>query len=80
MTKELWQRNEDDSPCVRVCLMHPLENLCIGCYRTPEEIENWPTMEQGERAQLRKTLPERAPRLLRRKGGRANRIKAANQP
>ena len=38
---EVWQRTEIESPCRKVCVIHPLSQLCIGCYRTAEEIRLW---------------------------------------
>jgi len=70
MNDQLFQRDEEDSPCVRLCVMHPRENLCIGCYRSLQEIADWPAMSPAARAALRASLPERAPRLRRRAGGR----------
>lgn len=30
-----------ESPCIRICLLHPEAGLCIGCYRTAAEIAAW---------------------------------------
>lgn len=32
---------EEGSPCVHVCLMDYAAGLCIGCYRTLDEITYW---------------------------------------
>ena len=37
-TDEIWRRDEVDSPCIKICTIHPVERLCIGCHRTIEEI------------------------------------------
>ncbi|KAB2882930.1 MAG: DUF1289 domain-containing protein, partial [Albidovulum sp.] len=37
MTDEIWKRREIESPCVRVCVVHPAEGLCVGCYRSVDE-------------------------------------------
>jgi uncharacterized protein len=29
------------SPCIGVCSMDDLSGLCMGCFRTIEEIRNW---------------------------------------
>ena len=29
------------SPCISVCQIDELSGLCIGCYRTIEEIQGW---------------------------------------
>ncbi|MEO0830401.1 MAG: DUF1289 domain-containing protein [Pseudomonadota bacterium] len=72
---EVWRRQEIESPCVRVCVIHPKERLCTGCLRTIEEITEWSKMSAEERRAVMAELPERAPRLKRRRGGRAARIR-----
>ncbi len=41
--------NDDDSPCVRVCILDRVHRLCIGCYRTLDEISFWTRYNQAER-------------------------------
>ena len=43
MSDEVWRREEIESPCVKVCLVHPATGLCVGCHRTVEEIAAWAT-------------------------------------
>ncbi len=38
MSDETWSREEIESPCVKVCVIHPGAKLCVGCLRTAEEI------------------------------------------
>ena len=64
-----WRRDEPESPCIKVCSMHP-SGLCVGCLRTIEEIANWRAMAPDERRSVLAALPARAPRLARRRGGR----------
>jgi predicted Fe-S protein YdhL (DUF1289 family) len=48
------------SPCISVCRMDPASGLCIGCFRTLEEIAAWGMMDdEGKRAVWRQ-LAERA--------------------
>ncbi|MBI6629194.1 DUF1289 domain-containing protein [Pontibaca salina] len=75
MTPPLWKRNEIESPCVQICVIHPEERICIGCYRTGDEIARWSGMTAEERRTIMAALPERAPRLRKRRGGRACRVK-----
>jgi len=75
MTNMIWKRDEVESPCVQICVMHPAEGLCTGCYRKLEEITRWSAMDSSERAALLQELPNRAPRLAKRRGGRAARQK-----
>lgn len=74
MTDEVWKRKEVDSPCVRLCTVHPVERICVGCYRSIEEIATWGRMTPEERKAIMAELPSRAPRLRQRRGGRANRL------
>ncbi len=68
---EIWKRNEPDSPCVKVCVMHPKAGICIGCYRRNAEIAAWARMKREERLAIMAELPERAGLLKGvRKGGR----------
>jgi predicted Fe-S protein YdhL (DUF1289 family) len=72
----VWQRNEVDSPCVQICVVHPQERICTGCYRSIDEITRWSKMSNDERAALVDELPSRASRLKKRRGGRAARVKS----
>ena len=68
---DVWKRNEPDSPCVKVCVIEPESGLCMGCYRTRDEIAAWGRMERLERLAIMEGLPERAGQIKpRRRGGR----------
>lgn len=71
---EVWKRNEVDSPCVKLCTIHPSERICIGCMRTIEEIIAWGRMAPETRQLIMAELPGRAPRLRQRRGGRGARL------
>jgi predicted Fe-S protein YdhL (DUF1289 family) len=73
MTDEIWKRDEVRSPCVKLCTVHPVERLCIGCLRTIEEITAWGRMAPEMREAVMADLPARAPRLRQRRGGRQGR-------
>ncbi len=76
MTEPVWTRDEIESPCVNVCVLHPEARLCIGCYRTGEEITRWARMTPEERRDVMSTLPNRAASLPKtRRGGREGRLK-----
>ena len=75
MKPPVWKRAEIDSPCVDICVIHPQEKICIGCFRTSEEIAQWSAYSDAERKRLMQELPSRAPRLKKRRGGRAARTK-----
>lgn len=75
MNDMVWKRDEIESPCVQICVVHPTERICTGCYRTIDEITRWSKMTGEERAVIMEDLPDRAPRLVKRRGGRAARLK-----
>ncbi|MGR3839474.1 MAG: DUF1289 domain-containing protein [Cognatishimia sp.] len=70
----VWRRNEIDSPCIQICVIHPTERICTGCYRSIDEIGAWSRFSDEERAEIMQELPERAPRLKKRRGGRKARL------
>ncbi|WP_171122112.1 MULTISPECIES: DUF1289 domain-containing protein [unclassified Ruegeria] len=74
MTNMVWKRNEVESPCIRICVVHPTERICTGCYRTIDEISRWSKMDSSERAEIMEALPSRKPQLALRRGGRSARL------
>ena len=79
MNDETWKRNEIDSPCVKVCVVHPVERICVGCLRSVDEIATWSRMDPATRATIMTDLPSRAPRLRQRRGGRAARLEGRSE-
>ncbi|MGR3812597.1 MAG: DUF1289 domain-containing protein [Cognatishimia activa] len=71
----VWKRNEIDSPCIQICVIHPTERICTGCYRSIDEIGAWSKFSDDERAEIMAELPDRARRLKKRRGGRAARLR-----
>jgi predicted Fe-S protein YdhL (DUF1289 family) len=74
MSDDVWARAEVDSPCVKICVIHPEERLCVGCYRTMEEIATWSRLSSEGRRAIVDDLPSRAAKLVRRRGGRTARL------
>lgn len=74
MSTPVWSRDEIDSPCVQICVVHPVERICTGCLRTIDEITRWSKMDNDERRAIMAELPDRAPRLKQRRGGRTARL------
>jgi len=74
MTDEIWARREIDSPCIKMCVIHPEERLCVGCYRSIDEIATWSRMTPEQRQAIMADLPSRTGRLTRRRGGRLGRL------
>lgn len=75
MSDDIWKRAEVESPCIKICVIHPEEKLCTGCLRTLDEIAQWSSMHPDARRAVMEELPARAPRLRQRRGGRAARLK-----
>lgn len=71
---EIWRRAEIESPCVKVCVIHPEARLCVGCHRTIDEISAWSRMTPETRQTIMAELPARAGQLARRRGGRSARL------
>ena len=74
MSHQVWTRDEIESPCVKLCQIHPVEKLCIGCYRTLEEIGAWSRLTPEARRAIMDELPSRKGRLAQRRGGRQGRV------
>ncbi|MGH1454213.1 MAG: DUF1289 domain-containing protein [Paracoccaceae bacterium] len=72
--EEVWKRDEVESPCINICVIHPAERICTGCLRTIDEITAWSRMSPIARRAVLAQLPSRAPMLQKRRGGRAMRI------
>jgi predicted Fe-S protein YdhL (DUF1289 family) len=47
------------SPCNRVCVVHPTLGLCIGCGRSLDEIARWIDFAAADRARIMAQLPSR---------------------
>lgn len=71
---EVWKREEVQSPCVKLCVVHPEERICVGCFRSIDEIASWSRLTPAERSAIMADLPARAPRLAKRRGGRMQRL------
>jgi len=74
MSDTVWTRPEVESPCIKVCVVHPVERICTGCLRSLDEIGGWSRFSPDERRAIMADLPTRAGRLKQRRGGRAARL------
>lgn len=74
MSDEVWSRNEIQSPCVKICVIHPEARLCTGCLRSIDEITMWSKLSHEVRAEVMEALPDRQSLLTKRRGGRAGRL------
>ncbi len=75
MADDIWKRDEIQSPCVKICVVHPEALICTGCLRSIDEITQWTKMGHEARAEVMAALPERRAQLQKRRGGRAARLK-----
>jgi len=64
--------SEPSTPCVKICVVDPVSELCIGCGRTPGEIAVWRDLSEPERFEIMAGLPNRlrAARSRSERGGR----------
>lgn len=75
---EVWSRQEIESPCVRICVIHEEAGLCVGCRRTRHEIAGWSRMTPEARRKVMDEFDQRAGQFPKRRGGRAKRIDKNN--
>jgi predicted Fe-S protein YdhL (DUF1289 family) len=47
------------TPCVKLCVVDPRSNLCIGCGRTLDEIARWGALGEPERRAIMDELGAR---------------------
>lgn len=74
MNDDVWTRGEVESPCIKLCVVHPEARLCMGCHRSLDEITAWSRMSPEARRAVMAELPARAHRVApARKGGRSAR-------
>ncbi|NNE81891.1 MAG: DUF1289 domain-containing protein [Silicimonas sp.] len=75
MSDDVWKRDEIESPCVQICLIHPEADICVGCHRTRDEIALWSKLSPEARRAVIKDLPDRKSLLPGRRGGRSARVR-----
>ena len=51
------------SPCVLVCVMDDESGLCLGCFRTLDEVAGWSGLDPGVRDRVMEALPSRRGRI-----------------
>lgn len=74
MSDDIWKRAELESPCIKICVIHPESRLCTGCLRSIDEIGAWSAMSPQVRREIMDALPSRAGAMNKRRGGRAARL------
>ena len=53
------------SPCNSICTIDPSLRVCIGCYRTLDEIARWTQLSEDEKRSVVRSLPARRERTRR---------------
>ncbi len=48
-----------ETPCTRICVVHPTSGFCLGCGRSLDEIARWIDYSAAERARIMTQLPSR---------------------
>ena len=51
------------TPCVQVCIVDGPSGLCLGCYRTLQEIGGWSCLTDDQRADIMAELPGREAKI-----------------
>lgn len=51
------------SPCIMVCTVDGASGLCLGCYRTLDEIAQWSRLDEDQRQKIMSELPSRIERI-----------------
>ena len=52
-------RSPIKTPCVKVCFVDPSAGICVGCFRTLEELGCWSRYSDAEREVIMAALPGR---------------------
>lgn len=52
-----------ESPCIQICTLNA-EGVCIGCFRTADEIGGWLSLSAGQRSRIMNELSGRAEQLF----------------
>ncbi len=58
------EQAEVQSPCISVCCMSDNSGLCIGCFRTGDEIAGWSSAGDGDKRGIWKLIEQRMAGLL----------------
>jgi predicted Fe-S protein YdhL (DUF1289 family) len=53
MSEPIW------SPCKKICLVDPSQPICVGCFRTMDELGRWTLMTKAERLEVKAKLAGR---------------------
>ena len=48
-----------ESPCVDICQLNPTSGVCLGCFRTMDEISVWVDMPDDDKREVLRLAKER---------------------
>ncbi len=48
-----------ESPCVDICQLDPSSGICLGCFRTMEEISVWIEMTDDDKREILRLAKDR---------------------
>ena len=63
MSDPIW------SPCKKICVVDPAQSLCVGCFRTLDELGRWTLMTRDEHLTIKAELSAREARYRAAKPG-----------
>ena len=75
MIDDVWKREEIDSPCIKLCVLHSEAKICVGSHRSAEEIQMWSKYTPEQRLLIISELPSRKSIIIKRRGGRNRHLK-----
>ena len=50
MSEPIW------SPCKKICVVDPNQSICVGCFRTLDELGRWTMMSKDDRLAIKAEL------------------------
>ncbi|HEX7757861.1 MAG TPA: DUF1289 domain-containing protein [Caulobacteraceae bacterium] len=51
------------TPCIKVCVVDGESGLCLGCYRSLQEVAAWQKLDAAQRTAVMAELPSRRARI-----------------
>jgi predicted Fe-S protein YdhL (DUF1289 family) len=59
LRKDVNTMSEVKSPCVEICQLDMSSDICLGCFRTMDEIAGWVDMTDAEKRDVLSLIEER---------------------
>ncbi len=51
------------TPCIKVCVVDGESGLCLGCFRSLQEVAAWQKLTEADRSSIMAELPSRRSRI-----------------